>query len=480
MLLATLIFTPLIAAILIAPFKRTSLWVIEAIAIVASLVQLITAVRVIPIVLAQGSIPATSFLSLDALGALVALIIAIVSLFVTLYSLAYLRGEMKKEVIGFRRIRQYFVLSNVFVFAMFFAVAAVNPIMMWIAIEATTLSTAFLISFYHKPSATEAAWKYLILNSFGLLTGLLGTLLFLSLATGEASTWQTFAASLAGADPLALKIAFIFIFIGYGTKVGLVPMHTWKPDAYGKAPTSLAALLAGVLINVAFLAIIRFKIVVDGAIGSDFTSMLLMYFGVVSILVASLIVFVQQRYKRLLAYSSIEHAGIMAAGFAFGGIGVFASLLHMFYHALIKSLMFLLSGNIFLAYSSTKLRDVSGMFTALPVTSVLFFISFLGATGVPPFGTFATELTILAAGMADHPYITSLMLIGILIAFLGFFKHIYTMSFGDVPPQMQREEKNTLLVWVPMILFAVVLCVSIYIPAPLSELIAAAAYQITN
>ncbi len=239
-------------------------------------------------------------------------------------------------------------------------------------------------------------------------------------------------------DPFIAKMAFIFILIGYGTKVGLVPMHTWLPDAHSKAPAPISSLLSGVLLDVAFLALLRFKSVVDVAIGPHFSRELLVFFGVISISVAALIIFSQKNYKRLLAYSSIEHMGVIALGFGFGGAAAFAALLHMIYHALTKSVLFLSAGNILVKYGSTKIRNVKGVLTVLPVTGVLFFIGFLAITGVPPFGTFVTEFSILSAGIKTHPTTVIITLLVLALVFVGFLRHVVSITFGNSHTPMAR------------------------------------------
>jgi hydrogenase-4 component F len=201
---------------------------------------------------------------------------------------------------------------------------------------------------------------------------------------------------------------------------------------------------------------------------------------VISIVLSALIIFVQKNYKRLLAYSSIEHAGIIAVGFGFGGIGVFAALLHMLYHALAKSLLFLSAGNIFVRYGSTKMRNISGMLTALPVTSLLFFAGFLAATGIPPFGTFATEVTIISSGFAEHPFAAGIVLFGIVTTFVGFFKHIYALLWGEVPQGIMIGETGGFTFIIPLVLTVVILVVSVYVPSGLQQLIQSAAYQLTH
>ena len=321
MLLTFLISLPLLAAVFIMLLQAKHIRLIERTVLISSVCELGFVLWLIPAVVTQGSVEASALFSLDPLGAFLSLIIALVGFFASLYSVGYLRAEVAKEIIGPRRVRQYFLLLKLFFFAMFLAVATMSPMVMWIAIEATTLSTAFLISFYNKQSATEAAWKYLIINSLGLLLSLLGTLLFLALPALKdgALTWQVLHEGALSMHPLIVKIAFIFVLVGYGTKVGLVPLHTWKPDTYSKAPTPIAALLSSVLLNVAFLAILRFKGLADATLQSDFTGGLLIFFGVLSIVFAAFIIFIQMNYKRLLAYSSIEHAGLLALGFGFDG-----------------------------------------------------------------------------------------------------------------------------------------------------------------
>jgi len=482
MLLTFLIALPLLTACFIALLQAKHLRLIERVVLASSAVELGFILVLLPSVLTDGSVEASALFSLNPLGAFLSFIIALVGFFVSLYSVGYLRAEVEKGIIGLRRVRQYFLLFELFFFAMFLAVATMSPVVMWIAIEATTLSTAFLISFYNKQSAMEAAWKYLIINSLGLLLSLLGTLLFLALPEAKAGTltWEILGENAASLQPLIVKIAFIFILVGYGTKVGLVPLHTWKPDTYAKAPTPIAALLSSVLLNVAFFAILRFKVVTDTALGSDFASQLLIFFGVLSIMFAALIIFIQKNYKRLLAYSSIEHAGLLALGFGFGGIGVFAALLHMLYHALGKTLIFFAAGNIFLKYSSTKIRHVSGVVRTLPVTAVVLFAAFIALLGLPPFGIFMTEVLLLSAGMEQYPYVVAVVLLSLAIVFFGFFKHLTTLLFGEVPEGIIPGESHHQLTQLPLLLLlALLLILSWYLPETLSTLIERAAANLS-
>jgi len=461
MLLTFLLLTPIFAAISISFVKRDQKKYIKYIMFSASALEILFSAGVISQTIASGIYSSTYFY-VDALSSILIFIITMGSFSVGIYSMGYLREENRKDIIGFSRIRQFFILLNLFIFTMFFAVSVSNPALMWVAIEATTLSTAFLISFYNKPSSMEAAWKYLIINSVGLLLGFLGTIILLAVASSYLNhtemivSWKDLINIGTIRDPLAVKVAFIFIIVGFGTKTGLAPMHTWLPDAHSKAPVPLSALLSGVLLNVSFFAILRNKIVVDNMIGPSFSSELLILFGIISIVIAALIILVQVNYKRLLAYSSIEHMGIAALGFGFGGVGIMTGLLHMIFHSLAKSLLFLCSGNIFLRYSSTRISNVKGVMTALPFTGIIFLFGIFAITGMPPFGIFFTEFYILSSGISSYPAIVALAMMSIIIVFVGFLKHATSMVFGAVPSGITKGEFG-FLTKAPLAVIAIIL-----------------------
>lgn len=474
MLLFLIIAIPLVASIMSFLVKKKA-QILNFVAIIASFLELILVIKIILAVARKGTYSLNGYFSVDYLGAILIMMISFVGFMASWYSVGYLKAEVNKGIIGFKRVRQYFALLHLFIFAMFFAIITTNPILMWIAIEATTLSTAFLISFYNKPSAMEAAWKYLIINSVGLLLGFFGTLLFLypSLNAGGHGliSWNLILSNVKNFDPFVAKIAFIFVLVGYGTKVGFAPMHTWRPDAYSKAPIPIVALLSGSLLNVAFFALLKFKLIADMTIGDYFSKNLLIFFGIVSIVLAAFSILNQKNYKRLLAYSSIEHVGVMALGFGFGGAGIFAAILHMIYHSLAKSLMFLSVGNIFLKYSSTKIFNVRGVMSALPITGPIFVIGFLAITGVPPFGIFLTEFSILSAGISEHLIITIIALLSFVLIFVGFLKHITAMVFGVKNDNIQKGEAGA---WTtaPIIIMTFVLVIaSFYIPSVIKILI---------
>jgi len=448
---------------------------IEASSLIASIIALAGSVSISFKVARFGVYAPLTFFSVGSLDAVIMLIIAFVGLAATVYSIEYLRQETAKNIIGFSgvsrlrsRVREYFILLNLFMAMMFLAITVSNPIFAWIFIEATTLSTAFLISFYNKPSAIEGAWKYLIINSIGILLAFFGTLLYFSspdsLMGNGFVTWQSLGVNAMNLDPLVIKFAFIFIFIGYGTKVGFAPMHTWKPDAYSKAPAPIGALFSGALLPVAFAVILKFKMITDAAVGPSFSQNLFLAFGLFSMIIAAAIIFVSRNYKRLLAYSSIENAGIMAIGFGFGGLGIFAAMIHMIYHSFIKSALFFLSGNFLLKYHSAKIASIKGALSAIPVTAMFFLIGFFAITGAPPFGIFFTKIFILSAGIKQHPLIVIMVIVSMVIIFIGFLKHVMEMLFGQKDPGMKAEKESMWLLVPPIALIVLTLFLSFYIP----------------
>ena len=323
--------------------------------------------------------------------------------------------------------------------------------------------------------------EYLIINSIGLLLGFLGTLLYFtsidpSIGNGFVS-WQTLGENALHMDPLLAKIAFIFVLIGYGTKVGLAPMHTWLPDAHSKAPSPVSALLSGVLLNVALVIVLRFKLITDTVIDQAFTETLLISFGVVSILISALIILDQKSYKRLLAYSSIENMGIIALGFGFGGLAVIAAIFHIIFHSLVKPALFFLSGNLLITYHSAKIANVKGALKVVPMTSILFIVGFFAITGAPPFGIFLTKLLIFSAGIRIQPLVVIAVVFCTALVFIGFFKHVTAMVFGEKPPEIKQEKENIWLILPSLVLLIIVLILSFYQPPFLLTLINTAALR---
>jgi len=421
---------------------------------------------------------------IDALNAFIILIIGIVSFATALYSTGYIQKEFEDNIFGFNRVRKFYFQINIFIFAMLLASSANNLGILWVAIEGTTLATAFLINFYNRKSTIEAAWKYVIICSAGISLALFGTILFYYSSInfiGDAANALNWTKLLEVAPHLnsgLLRIAFIFIIVGYGTKVGLAPMHTWLPDAHSKAPTPVSALLSGILLSVAMYGVIRFKIIVDANMGPAFTSGLLTIFGLVSLLIAAAFILVQKNYKRLLAYSSIEHMGIIALGFGFGGpIGVFGALFHILNHAIVKPLMFFNAGNILEKFHSAKIADARGVMKIMPITGLLTIMGALAIAGLPPFNIFLSEFMILSSGIKINPAACAVIIFLLILIFSGFIYNINKILFSAPDPNknIKYGEANKLgsATIAIMIFFAILF--GFWLPQPLKTLLNEAA-----
>ncbi len=354
---------------------------------------------------AQGPVTALwELVYADGLSVFVLLVIATVGLACSLYTWSYLDDYVARGTIAPRRLSRFFALFHLFLFAMIAATLANSLGVQWVAIEGTTLATTFLIAFFRKREGLEAGWKYLILCSVGIALALFGTVLTYSSSVrvlGDVSLALNVTQLLDVADrldPHVLKLAFIFVLVGYGTKIGLVPMHTWLPEAYSEAPAPVTAMLAGVLETVAVYAVLRSKSVMDPALSADYTGTLLLLFGLVSFGVAALLILVQRDYKRLLAYSSIELMGLALTGFGAGGaVGTLGGLFHLLNHALAKSLAFFAAGNIRRRYGTREIAGVHGLARAQPLTAVAWLVAGLALVGLPPFASFASEALVLSA-----------------------------------------------------------------------------------
>ncbi len=343
--------------------------------------------------------------------------------------------------------------------------------LMWVAMEATTLITAPGLYFNHNPYSLEATWKYLLICSVGIALALLGSL-FLAYSALHAGFESTllFEDLMREAPQLSLPwlhAAFIFLFVGYGTKMGLAPMHTWKPDAYGEAPGMIGALLAGGLTNCAFLAILRFVHIARAAGDVEFTQRIMVFSGLFSMALAAVFMARQRDFKRMLAYSSVEHMGILALGIGIGGAATFAVLLHVINNGLTKGVLFLSAGNIHRAYGTKMTADVQGVIHRLPVSGWLFMFGFLAITGSPPFGPFVSEYYLLSATFHDGHFIAGgLFALFLLVIFIGFGATVTSMVFGTP----SRAAQNTSFCdafatcWPIVVFLLLVLLLGVYLP----------------
>src|SRR5256885_15774135 len=298
---------------------------------------------------------------------------------------------------------------------------------MWVAVEGTTLASVFLVNFERTRASLEASYKYLLICSVGIAIAFLGTVLVyfadIQLFGDEtyALRWTTLLRLAPGLAPRVVQLAFVFLVVGYGTKAGLAPMHTWLPDAHSEAPAPVSALMSGVLLSVGVYAILRFKPAVDAAAGAGFARGILLALGLLSVAVAAAFLWTSSNYKRMLAYSSVEHIGLVCLGLGFGGaVGTAGALLHIANHALAKSVVFVLSGRIRKAYGSTEVESVSGLMAPMPFTGGGFLAAMLALVGLPPFGLFVSEVMIFAAGFAQgFHFVAGVGLILLVVAFAG-------------------------------------------------------------
>ena len=374
---------------------------------------------------------------IDALSTFMVAIIIFLAAIAGIYSIGYMRHEFDES--HYAQVRLFYSLFHLFVFTMLLAVTTDNLGVMWIAIEGTTLSTVFLVNLHNNATGLEAAYKYLIISSIGIALAFLGTVLMYYAATGPLGgvgeiglSWTALIAAAARLNPTIVKLAFVFVLIGYGTKAGLAPMHTWLPDAHSEAPAPISAMMSGVLLNVGLYAMMRFKAVTDVTAGPEFASTWLMRFGLLSLGLAGAFLISQRDYKRMLAYSSVEHTGIAVLGLGFGGYwGVVGALLHMLNHALCKSMLFVLSGNILLKYGTTEIRGVRGLLKAAPWTGLAFLFGVVALIGMPPFGLFISEFIIFRAGFAAHSAAYAILGISLVaLAFAGMLASLNQMLYG--------------------------------------------------
>jgi hydrogenase-4 component F len=374
----------------------------------------------------------------DALSAFMLIVIGAVALLAMLAGPAYLAVELAAGRTGPRAMRRYGVLTQLFIAAMALAVLASSLGLLWVAIEATTILTAFLVGHRRTRQATEAAWKYVVICSVGIALALLGIVMVHYAGTHVGVTsldWAVLAGHAGRLDPGVMRVAVVLLVFGFGTKAGLAPMHAWLPDAHSQAPAPVSALMSGVLLSVAFYAILRVKVIADVALGAAFTRTLLVIVALASLGVAALLLLGQRDYKRLLAYSSIEHMGLLALGAAIGNtLALVAVLLHILGHGLGKSVLFLSAGQLHQALGSSRIHAARGLVARAPMPAGAFALGLLAVLGLPPFSLFASELGIARAGFAaglGWAVAVALVLMLVIVAAVG--RHGRRMLLGGGP-----------------------------------------------
>lgn len=411
----------------------------------------------------------------DSLSALVLVCVtAVVSL--TLFLSPGLGSETSYDL---GQLRRYHLFTNLFIAAMLLAVSANNVGVMWVAIEATTIFSALLIPLTISKASVEASWKYILISSVGIALAFAGTVLayfdFVAQSgrVENALNWTTLLATAPSLHPEVIRLAFVFLLVGFGTKAGIAPMHTWKPDAYGEAPVPLSALMSSALLAVAIYAIARWKTVTDAALGTGYTDNFLLALGLLSLLIVAFSVVLATNYKRLLAYSSIEHTGLICLGLGLGPLGTFAALLHLVNHTAAKSLLFFLAGNIERQYGSALIERVRGLARVMPWTAGLLAAGILALIGLPPFGLFISEFALFRAGFAlHHPWLMGVTLALLVVVFVSFLAHLHKMLYGSLPAGVTAGGSDRLRNVAPLfVAIAVLVILGLALPAPVAALL---------
>ena len=449
MLLISILCVPFVVGLLCLFARPHAL--MESLNIAGFVAVLILGVKLFKSVLTNNGNAVTEwdeFLRADALSAWMVLLIAIVSLATSLYAVRYFRRELDNGTVTERRFREFYVLTPLFAAGMFLVVLANNLGVMWIAVEATALSSVLLVALYNRKTSLEAAWKYVMLGGLGLVLALFGTIFTYAAAIGKTGgampsfNWSRMLTMAPQLDHHLITLAFIFALVGYGTKAGLAPMHTWLPDAHSEAPSPTSAMLSGVSLQIAVYALVRFHILTTACLSSSFSSKLLLGFGLFSMLLAGPFILVQQNLKRMLAYSSLEHVGLIFVAVGMNApLAVFGALLHMGYHALTKPVLFFAAGNIHQQFHTLDFQRIgSGLVRTMPVTALLLGLAAVAVSGLPPFGMFVSELTVLAGSFtSNYAWASVVILISLIVVFCGMLNKLARLLLGPSDGEQARE-----------------------------------------
>ena len=388
-------------------------------------------------VLLFHQLPAGGIFLVDGLNVAFLLLNGLVGFTTSVFSVGYIAHEVKARRLSARPLRLYHVMFQATMLGMNLALVSDNLGLMWFGIEFATLLTVMLVGIYRTPAAIEASWKYLILGSVGMSLALFGTILVYLAARPvlgggmQAMQWSGLLRHATALDPALLNVGFVFLLIGYGTKAGLVPMHAWLPDAHAEGPTPISAVLSGLFLNVALYALLRFKILLAASHATIPTGVLMEVFGLATLLFAAIMLYRRRDIKRLFAYSSIEHMGIIAFAFGIGGpVGNFAGLLQMAMHSLTKSAIFFTVGHVAQAEGTQKIADIGGLTTSNPFLGWSLVAGMAAIAGLPPFGIFTSEFLLITSTFARAPLLALLLGLGILLAFGALLARMIGLCFG--------------------------------------------------
>jgi hydrogenase-4 component F len=393
------------------------------------------------------------YLLVDDLSGTFILLTTFVAFTTSIFSMTYIGHELEIGRLTPASVRFYHAMYQVLMFAMNLALVANNIGLMWVAIELATLTTVMMVGIYRTHEALEAAWKYFILGSVGIALALFGTILVYMAArpvVGEgldAMVWTILVAHASAFDPALLDVAFVFLLLGYGTKVGLAPLHAWLPDAHAEGPTPISAVLSGLLLNVALYALLRFKMLLAANAGALAPGPLMVTLGLLSLVFASFMLYRRRDIKRMFAYSSIEHMGIITFAFGLGGpIANFAGLLHMTMHSLIKSAIFFAVGHVAQVKGTQRIADMGGLTETHPVLGWSLVVGVVAIAGLPPLGIFTSEFLVVSSAFAREPLLASVLVFGILVGVAGLFLRLNSIAFGEPRGPSARAQAS----YVPM------------------------------
>jgi hydrogenase-4 component F len=415
--------------------------------------------------------PPGPYLQIDDLNVVFIVLNTFVGFTTSVFSASYIAHELETGRLTPGYLRFYHAMYQLMMFGMNLALVANSIGLMWVAVELATLTTVLMVGIYRTPEALEAAWKYFILGSVGIALALFGTILVYMTArpvVGEgvdAMTWTVLVANASKFDPALLNLAFVFLLLGYGTKVGLAPLHAWLPDAHAEGPTPISAVLSGLLLNVALYALLRFKILLAATPQALAPGPLLICLGLTSLIFASFMLYRRRDIKRMFAYSSIEHMGIIAFAFGMGGpLANFAGLLHMTMHSLTKSAIFFAVGHIAQVKGTQKIADIRGLTVTHPVLGWGLVLGVVAIAGLPPLGIFMREFLVVTSTFARHPLLAIPLVFGILVAFGALLLRLGGLAFGKPTGSIAPVEAS----YVPMFAhFGLVFAAGIYLPPPL-------------
>ena len=403
------------------------------------------------------------FLFLDSLGAIFLSLIAITGLLVNVYATTYMKWELEEGHVSLKQVKNYFALSFIFTWTMSLSVVCNNIAFMWAAIEATTLASVFLVAIKKDKKSTESGYKYIVLCSIGLAFALYATILLYAAANGtiegDAMLYTNLLANAEQLDTMALKLIFILALIGFGTKAGFAPTHTWLPDVHAEGPAPTSALLSGILLKCALLGLVRFYAIVANGAGFEFVQSVMIVSATLTLCISDFCLIRQHNVKRMFAYHSVAHMGVIAFGLGVGGaIGLFAALFHCAAHSFTKALAFCSTGNIAKIYGTKDMTKMGGMIRIAPLTTILFGIAICSLVGVPGFAIFVSEFLIFKAAAIDGKYLLmGIFALALAIIFIADFSHFFLASFGKVEGKVVHNGEMKLSENLPLIALAVLI-----------------------